>query len=222
MLSFTLPRGAGIGFAFGINAFPFGINPVYDIAAAVICVIFTAVVVSVAIWSPARMAASTTPLEAFQAKDREYAKGLRSGIKLDKNPIERMAWIFMMRDKKKVFLSVLSLSICGVLFLCIVSFFSSFDYGTMARQQFPRGEIKLEFAGGAEADQANRVQSLQHKDLFNESFLRELEGIENVNAVIPYKGTQTTMTLPTGDHDMFMVDCISENDFDVFTQSAHS
>lgn len=125
----------------------------------------------------------------------------------------RLALLSVQRNKKKTFLTILSLGICGIVLMASSSYLNSIDPYNMAKKSMPNGEIKIELGTyGPQSYTSKQYFDLQKNNILNQELLKKLEDMQAVESIKQYKGTVCDITLPNGDTDIFVVDGIQSGD----------
>lgn len=161
----TAPAGAVLGAAIAGILKPGGFSILRSLVAAVIVILVILIVVRLAVMRPARIAATVSPMEAvrytaYQDDGKDIGTG---GDRLQRRltPM-RLAGMNVMRNRKKTFVTVISLGLSGMLFIGAATFMASFDQELFFRQgEFRVGEFVLHFSENAVQQEKNGEAELQ-------------------------------------------------------------
>ena len=147
--------------------------------------LFTIVVTTVLCYStlalsmikPIKVAAKVTPIEASKLiiKDENIKSRKRNGKKLTPLSLGKMNF---MRDKKKVFSIVASLSIGGILLLVICSIMLVQDPEQIARRFYPNGDFKIYLKSDR-----GLLDILKEGNPLNENLKKEVLAIPGVQGI---------------------------------------
>ena len=173
---------------------------------------FVYFVVMLSLYKPAKIASAASPIEALRYfADTEVNINRKHSYK--KITLWRLALLSVQRNKKKTFLTILSLGICGIVLMASSSYLNSIDPYNMAKKSMPNGEIKIELGTyGPQSYTSKQYFDLQKNNILNQELLKKLEDMQAVESIKQYKGTVCDITLPNGDTDIFVVDGIQSGD----------
>ena len=139
------------------------------------------ITVMLSIRKPARIAASVSPVEAARLSGYEADGKTAKRRKL--TPLG-LARISAGRNRKKSFMTVLSLGIAGILFLCGTTLLSSFNREEYSRQlDFYFGEYVIGISSNTEQLAEHGIADIQRNNPLNEELKAEivsLDGVKNV------------------------------------------
>ena len=179
-----IPLGLLIGNIIGYVLLPGGWNLRTTVLVTVGTGIFALLIVIIAIHTPVKKAANISPIEAvryspYQGKKKESAKLHR---KITPFSLARMN---LSRNKLKSILTILSLSIGGVLLVTLSTVLISHDSYAEARgNSFPVGEFKINLNANQSWETAEvSLAGLQRQNLLNDEFVAQLENINGVKGV---------------------------------------
>lgn len=181
----AVPIGILLGtlVSWGIKPGGFSIVNTLSMALVVTAVILLTVLVSV--MKPAKLAAAVSPIEA--AKYTAYAgdTGRKSTKKLQRNitPMT-LARMNNSRNRKKAFVTMLSLGLGGVLFIGAVTFAVSWDKEKYARAgEFAFGEFVIRHSINAAQTAKNGKAELQAENPMTKEVRQEIKAIPGVKKV---------------------------------------
>ena len=143
--------------------------------------LFTFIIVMLSIRTPVKKAATISPMEALRYSD--YQGKLKESSMLHRKitPMS-LAKMNLSRQKSKSILTVLSLSIGGVLVVLISTMLVSYDGVAEARyKDFPVGEFNIQLNANQSWETADvSLAGLQQKDFLNTDFVNAVESIDGV------------------------------------------
>lgn len=148
----------------------------------------TAVSDFITVWfsirKPAKIAALASPVEA--AKLSEYEADVKT-VKRRKLTPFGLAEISVGRNRKKFRMTVISLGIAGVLFLCGTTLLSSFNHEEYSRQtDFYFGEYLIRISSNASQLAEHGMADIQMNNPLSEelkSRIASIDGVENITVI---------------------------------------
>ena len=142
---------------------------------------FTFMIVMISIHTPVKKAAAISPMEALRYSD--YQGKLKESSMLHRKitPLS-LAKMNLSRQKLKSVLTILSLSIGGVLVVLISTMLVSYDGVAEARyKDFPVGEFNIQLNANQSWETAGvSLAGLQQKDFLNTDFVNAVEAMDGV------------------------------------------
>lgn len=184
LLAFAgLIAGLSIGTAFAYVLKPAGFYVPNTLAIWLITVAADFIMVLFSIRKPVKIAASAPPVEA--AKLSGYESDSKAGKHRKMTPFG-LAKISVGRNRKKFRMTVLSLGIAGVLFLCGTTLLSSYNREEYSRQlEFYFGEYMIRISPNAAQLAEHGIADIQINNPLNEelrSQIASLAGVKNITA----------------------------------------
>lgn len=179
-----IPIGLIIGNIIGYLAIPEGWSLKNALIVTFITGLFVLLIASISIWKPARKASLISPLEAlrhniYKGKYKESRKLKRKITSIS------LGFFYLFREKKRTVLTIMSLSVGGILMMIFSTLMFSYDGAAETRAKaFPFGEFQIVLN---EDSMENNLAELQNKNFFNEEFLNEVENIEGVSDLKQWK-----------------------------------
>ena len=169
--------------------------------------IFGLLLVYISVHKPAKIASNVSPISALknQVEIVNYRKHKSHNI----TPLY-LAKISLSRNRKKSLLTILSMSLCGIIFFLSASYQSSFNAESMARSWDMRyGDFKISV--DLENDSED-LDSILRKEYFSD-YVTQVKNMEGVQEVFNYsalptefsvdgKNTDTTLLLGYNEKDM--------------------
>ncbi|WIV12433.1 FtsX-like permease family protein [Proteiniborus sp. MB09-C3] len=185
----TLP-----GLAIGYALHPDGWSFVNTLLAILIVVLFSILIVWLSVRAPAKMAGNVSPVEAGRYSSyiggKSVAK-IKTGYK--KSTPLRIAFLNVVRSPKKTALTILSLGLCGVLFLCAASLQKNITAENIVRSVgFQYGDYKLVVIGG---EQASYSEIQQRNNPLTEELRNEILNISGVKNIHEWRAINGKITI---------------------------
>lgn len=179
------PIGILLGAAVSWGIKPGGFSIVNTLFMALIVAVVILLTVLVSIMKPAKLAAAVSPIEA--AKYTAYTGNIgRKSTKKLQRKITPMALARMnnSRNRKKAFVTMLSLGLGGVLFIGAITFAVSWDKEKYTRVgEFQFGEFVICYSGNAAQTAKNGRAQLQADNPLTKELRQEIEAIPGVKKV---------------------------------------
>ncbi|NBK92119.1 FtsX-like permease family protein [bacterium 1XD21-13] len=155
-----------------------------NIQSAVVISLLTYGMVLIATRKPLSMVGKVSAMEAIRTTSYSGYQGRSISRQLRRRlTIARLALMNFSRNRKKAFVTALSLSLTGILLLCISAYASSVDVEEMAQSQFgDRSQYLLQYE-----DYAGReFVEMQKENPLGEALREELAAIPGVDDVTAY------------------------------------
>lgn len=139
---------------------------------------FTFMIVMISIHTPVKKAAAISPMEALRYSDYQGKLKESSMLHREITPLS-LAKMNLSRQKLKSVLTILSLSIGGVLVVLISTMLVSYDGVAEARyKDFPVGEFNIQLNANQSWETAGvSLAGLQQKDFLNTDFVNAVESM---------------------------------------------
>ncbi|MCI9455707.1 MAG: ABC transporter permease [Oscillospiraceae bacterium] len=147
--------------------------------------LFAFMIVMIAIRTPVKRAAAVSPMEALRYSD--YKGKMKESSVLHRNITPAsLAKMNLSRQKGKSILTILSLSLGGVLIVLIATMLVSYDGVAEARgRAFPAGEFNIKLNANQSFDTAHvSLTELQRKNLYHNDFEKAIESIDGVAEIV--------------------------------------
>lgn len=181
----SVPIGIVLGGLITYCIKPDGFSIIVFLFAALLTLVIVLAVIMLSVMKPAKMASAVSPIEAarYTAYTGESGKKATRKIQRKLTPFH-LAKMNAFRNRKKTFVTVLSLGLSGVLFIGGATYMASFDKEQFARQgEFKIGEFLLSISENALNTAKHGQTEIQMKSPFTESFYQEINGISGVTKV---------------------------------------
>ena len=169
--------GTVLGICGGFLLFSKGFNAVSYVAAVILTLISSWIMVSVSIRKPVKIAAGISPIEAVRfTPAQKDIRSRKKNIKL--NPVS-MGIANFKRDRKKTISIIASLSLGGIILLVVSSIVLLRSPEALARQYFPDGDYKIYLDS-----KLTEQEVMAAGNPLNEELKREILAIDGVTDVI--------------------------------------
>ena len=180
-----IPIGLVIGNVIGYFLVPAGWYWLTTLCVTVGVGLFAFMIVMIAIHTPVKRAAAVSPMEALRYSDYN-GKVKESSVLHRKLTPASLAKMNLSRQRVKSILTILSLSIGGVLAVLISTMLVSYDGVAEARgRAFPVGEFNVKLNANQSFDTAHvSLTQLQQKNLYNDDFEEAIEAIDGVTEIV--------------------------------------
>lgn len=149
--------------------------------------LLVAVAVLITVWlsllKPIRMAKKVSPVEAIRYQENTTDAKTRRGHRTVK--VSTLTFANLTRNKRRTAVTILTMGLSCVLFICVSAVLSSVSAEDMARREIPEGDfrISLDYSLNDREYPENNLESLVQQDYFNDTFLVQLSGIEGVEKI---------------------------------------
>lgn len=141
------------------------------------------VTVALSLRKPIRMAKRVSPVEAIRYQENSTDRKSRKGHREVK--VSTLTLANLTRNRKRTAVTILTMGLSCVLFVCVSAVLSSVSAEDLARRNIPRGDfrISLDYALHDKEYPENNLDSLVQNNYFNDDFLAQLLSIEGVESV---------------------------------------
>ena len=186
-----------------------------NLRSAAVVSILTYGAVLIATRKPMAMAGKVSAIEAIRATAYSQQQGPSVSRQLHRRlTMPRLAWMNFSRNRKKAFVTTLSLGLTGILLLCVSAYANSVDVKEMAQSQFgDRSQYLLQYEDFA----GREFVEMQRENPLGQDLREELAALPGVDYVTAY--SLTCVEIPAisaipGNraHEPFVVRGISEGD----------
>ena len=186
-----------------------------NIRSAVVVSLLTYGTVLIATRKPMAMAGKVSAIEAIRATAYSQQQGPSVSRQLHRRlTMPRLALMNFSRNRKKAFVTTLSLGLTGILLLCVSAYANSVDVKEMAQSQFgDRSQYLLQYEDFA----GREFVEMQRENPLGRTLREELAAIPGVDYVTAYSLTCVEIpaisTIPgNSEHEPFVVRGISQED----------
>ncbi len=186
-----------------------------NLRSAVVVSLLTYGTVLIATRKPMAMAGKVSAIEAIRATAYSQQQGPSVSRQLHRRlTMPRMAWMNFSRNRKKAFVTTLSLGLTGILLLCVSAYANSVDVKEMAQSQFgDRSQYLLQYEDFA----GREFVEMQRENPLGQDLREELAALPGVDYVTAY--SLTCVEIPAisaipgnSEHEPFVVRGISQED----------
>ena len=186
-----------------------------NLRSAVVVSLLTYGTVLIATRKPMAMAGKVSAIEAIRATAYSQQQGPSVSRQLHRRlTMPRMAWMNFSRNRKKAFVTTLSLGLTGILLLCVSAYANSVDVKEMAQSQFgDRSQYLLQYEDFA----GREFVEMQRENPLGQDMREELAALPGVDYVTAY--SLTCVEIPAisaipgnSEHEPFVVRGISQED----------
>ena len=187
--------GITIGAIFAYSMKPQGFSITTFLVYSMIIIIADYITVLISIYKPAKIAANISPIEAtklsgYEGNKKKDSKNLHRRL----SPIA-LSFMAARGNGKKSSMTMISLSLAGIVFICAATFISSIDEEEFSRQGwFEYGEYTLEFSPNAAQVDEFGYTGLKKKNPLNDELITEIQGIPEVRDVMELKDVEVDYT----------------------------
>lgn len=140
--------------------------------------------VAVSLQKPIRMAKKVSPVEAIRYQENTADKKSRRGHHTVK--VSTLTFANLTRNKRRTAVTILTMGLSCVLFICISAVLSSVSAEDLARWNIPKGDFRISLKYAHYFDKEypeNNLNDLVQQNYFNDAFLSQLLSIEGVEKV---------------------------------------
>lgn len=139
--------------------------------------------VAVSLRKPLKMAAKISPIEAIRYQESSSAKKIRKGNR--SVTLIRLSAANLIRNKKRTLVTMVTMGLSCVLFMCLAGVMSSIRAEDLARRNIEKGDFKLclDYASNDAEYPENNLNMMQKNNIFNEAFIRQMEAIDGVESI---------------------------------------
>ena len=186
-----------------------------NLRSAVVVSLLTYGTVLIATRKPMAMAGKVSAIEAIRTTAYSQQQGPSVSRQLHRRlTMPRLAWMNFSRNRKKAFVTTLSLGLTGILLLCVSAYANSVDVKEMAQSQFgDRSQYLLQYEDFA----GREFVEMQRENPLGRTLREELAALPGVDYVTAY--SLTCVEIPAisaipgnSEHEPFVVRGISQED----------
>ncbi len=184
----SVPSGLITGCAAGYLMVPDGFQITHMLQTAALVFMVLYVITMISVHKPAQIAAAVSPVEALrylpqdtmaQTENKKFCRSLTpAGLGI----------INFSKNRKKTAVTMLSLSLGGILYISAASYISSFDRTGYARQgYFKNAEFHITYSQSAISLNENGINGLQADHPLDQDLIRQIYAIDGVEKVAEIK-----------------------------------
>ena len=188
--------GITIGATFAFTMKPKGFNLIWFLIYSFAILLANYITVQIAIAKPAKLAASISPIEASKVSGYEEKNEKIQTKKLQRklSPLS-LSMIAARGNRKKSTMTMISLCLAGVVFMCASTFVSSVNEEKFARQSwFEFGEYEINISPNAIQVNEYGETGIKKDNPLSYELVDKLNNIKDVKEVIPMQNLSVTYT----------------------------
>lgn len=193
-----IPIGLLVGGVIAYFLKPSGWDWLNVIVMAIVVMVADMITVQVSLIKPASLAAGISPIEAAKytgaVETRKEKKG-KHRIQRKSGKLQRdlssfgLARISAGKNRKKAFLTMVSLGVGGVLFMIAATFVVSLNLEDYSRQSsFEKGEYEINLSANAAEASGHGMSGVQVDNPLSQKFIDQVRSIDGVKKVYEYQG----------------------------------
>ena len=178
---------------------PEGWNTMNYLTVGLLVLIVSVFMVVIALRKPGKIASTITPVEAVKySVENDVEDSERESMHLNPMTMTKLNFI---RNKKKTIMTVLSLSISGILLMTVGTYNDSISIEKLARQGYNNyGDFFLFLSATDEEEtDAYAISVVQRDNPFTAQFISKIKSIDGVSDVVTHDSLQTHVTMPNGE-----------------------
>lgn len=152
----------------------------YIVIAVVIMSLFTVVI---SLLKPMKIASRISIVEAIKFNGND--KGIKSRKGYAELDLKKLAYANIKRNKKRTYITILSLTLSGIIFISMATILNSMDAKIMATNHFPY-DIKISldnYTYGDDESPKTEINILQANNPLSSDFINEIKNIDGVTEV---------------------------------------
>lgn len=141
------------------------------------------VTVALSLRKPIRLAKKVSPVEAIRYQENTTDRKSRKGHREVK--VSTLTFANLTRNRKRTTVTILTMGLSCVLFICVSAVLSSVSAEDIARRNIPRGDLRisLDYSLHDREYPENNLDSLVQENYFSDAFLSQLLSIEGVESI---------------------------------------
>ncbi len=149
---------------------------------SIMAISFGTLLTYICVRKPAKIAASVSPIMAV--RNQKFVYSYRVGKKKKRITPIYIAYLNLLRNKKKAIFTVLSMSLCSVLFILAATYYTSFNAEDMARiWDMSYGDFTLSI----DLENSNEdTTNLLKKNIFSDELVENINNIEGVEGIVKH------------------------------------
>lgn len=196
----AVPIGILIGDIAGYFIIPDGFHIWNTLWIIVLVFAVIYVITMVSVHKPARLAAAVSPMEALRYVSQDGMKKSANKKLCRKLSPMGLGLMNFSKNRKKAIVTMLSLSLGGILFMTAATYMSSFDKMKYTRQgYFADAEFHIEYAQSAIELNENGMSGMQAEMPLDSEMVREISSLDGVKKVTEIKSFGVQFDYPKND-----------------------
>lgn len=172
---------------------PKGFNLVEFIILTIAIICANLITVQLSISKPAKLAASVSPIEASKLSGYEKKSTMTNKLKRNLSPLG-LSMISTRGNRKKSIMTIISLSIAGIIFMCASTFVSSASEEKYSRQSnmFAYGDFIIDISSNAIQVNKFGETGIKKDNPLSSHLIEKLTAIDNVKEVFAKENLDLT------------------------------
>lgn len=214
----AIPIGIALGYI--INEFILGIIFVTDASISKLPISIGVAVISfitvfISLLKPMKVASKVSIIDAIRYNG-EGKSSDKSREGYENINLKRLSYANLKRNKKRTYVTILSLSLSGIIFIVMASLMNSIDAEKMIRSQFPYDiEINLDgYTSGEDDSPSTEINILQTKNPLGKDFRNQLLNIDGVTKIENSKELKVEMKDYKTEYKYHELSSVNENDLE--------
>ena len=196
----SAPVGILIGSIAGYFIIPDGFHIWNTLWIIVLVFVVIYVITMVSVHKPARLAAAVSPMEALRYVSQDGMKKTANKKFCRKLSPMGLGFMNFSKNRKKAIITMLSLSLGGILFMTAATYMSSFDKEKYTRQgYFADAEFHIGYAQSAIELNENGLSGMQAEMPLDSGMVQEISSLDGVEKVTEIKSFGVRFDYPEND-----------------------
>ena len=212
-----IPIGVILGYTIGefivSNLMQMGSSS-FNLYIIIAVVIMSLLTVIISLLKPMKIASRISIVEAIKFNGDDKGSKSRKGYgELD---LKKLAYANIKRNKKRTYITILSLTLSGIIFISMATILNSMDAKTMAKSNFPYDiEISLDdYTYGDDESPNTEINILQANNPISSDFINKIKNIDGVTEVSTTKDLKAQLKDYKGEFKYQSLESIDENDLE--------
>lgn len=157
--------------------------PMFSLPLLLLVAVVVLITVYLSLLKPMRMAARVSPIEAIRYQEGSAKAAKRKGHREVK--VSTLTYANLTRNRKRTLVTMLTMGLSCVLFMCVAGVMSSMRTEDIARRNIPYGDFKIEldYSRNDGVYPENNLDRIVQQNLFSEEFVGQLMSIDGVEQV---------------------------------------
>ena len=196
----SAPIGILIGSIAGYFIIPDGFHIWNTLWIIVLVFAVIYVITMISVHKPARLAAAVSPMEALRYVSQDGMKKSANKKLCRKLSPMGLGLMNFSKNRKKAIITMISLSLGGILFMTAATYMSSFDKTKYTRQgYFADAEFHIEYAQSAIELNENGMSGMQAEMPLDSEMVQEISSLDGVKKVTEIKSFGVRFDYPKND-----------------------
>lgn len=214
----AIPVGIALGYI--INEFILGMIFITDASISKLPIsigvaLISFITVFISLLKPMKVASKVSIIDAIRYNgEGNCSDKSRKGY--ENINLKRLSYANLKRNKKRTYVTILSLSLSGIIFIVMASVMNSMDAETMARENFPY-DIQIDLDGytsGDDESPSTEINILQTKNPLGKDFRNQLLNIDGVTKIENSKELKVETKDYETEYKYHNLSSVNENDLE--------